>query len=201
MDDVVPDRSLKRLRLDPKSLAEIVDILRRNDRRAVVKLDDVKVEDAMHADAGQLAAAKSVDIVSYWVNPDRPTWGRRHFIYLASGPGGAQYFGDSISPEVTTVLADLDTYFGRLNAPISSTDTSATQVSSPTIDNPKVILAAVIAALLISVLAFFVGRFTAEAAIDNSPLTLPESVPTPRQAIQDQSTPQPTTNAASPDMP
>lgn len=174
MDEVVPDRSLKRLRLDPKSLAEIVEILRRNDRRAVVKLDDVKIDDPTHADAAQLASAKSVDVVSYWVNPDRPTWGRRHFVYLASGPGGAQYFGDSISPEVTTVLTDLDAYFGRLqDAAVPAGATAKLAPTAPTIDDPRVIVAAVVIAVVIALVAFFVGRMSAEAAMNDMPASIP----------------------------
>ena len=167
MDDVMPDRSLKRLRLDPKSLAEIVEILRRNDRRAIVKLDDHKIDDPAHADAAMLASAKSVDIVSYWTNPDRPTWGRRHFVYVASGPGGAQYFGDSMSPEVQTVLRDLDTYFGRTTLEETPAKAVAAEPKRPLdrqLSDPAVQTILLGIGLLIAVLSFLLGRWTVDSA-------------------------------------
>src|SRR4051812_14153911 len=113
MDDVLPDRSLKKLRLDPKAVGEIVAILSRDGRRTVVKVDEAKIDDPSTLTASQLHAAKDIDISSYWTNPEHPTWGRRHFVYVMGGPNGVQYFGDSTSDEVTTVLKALDAHFGQ----------------------------------------------------------------------------------------
>ena len=175
MDDVLPDRSLKKFRLDPKSVGEIVAILSRGDRRTVVKLDETKIDDPSTLTSSQLHAAKDIDISSYWTNPDHPTRGRRHFVYVLGGPNGVQYFGDSTSDEVTTVLSALDGYFGQAAAPRPVVRPAST--SAPTIfDDGRTLAMLAGIALGIAILFFFIGRWSVSPIYIPAPI--PESLPT-----------------------
>ncbi|HEX8323853.1 MAG TPA: hypothetical protein VF595_08050 [Tepidisphaeraceae bacterium] len=161
MEQNPPARPFKHLRLTPQSLADVVAIMSRNGRRAVVKLDDHKVDDPATLTAADLSGVKEVDITSYWVDPDRPTWGRRHFVYLVSGPSGMNYFGDSTSHEVTDVCDALNNYFDRNAAPKTPAGVSRQVVDhgGPT-DGLSSLPLLIIAGLLIAALSFLIGRWS-----------------------------------------
>ncbi|MDB5326036.1 MAG: hypothetical protein JWM57_1605 [Phycisphaerales bacterium] len=178
MDDELPERSMKKFRLDPKSLGEIVAILSRDGRRTVVKLDETKIDDPATLTAAQLHSAKDIDISSYWTNPDHPTWGRRHFVYVMGGSNGVQYFGDSTSEEVITVLKSLDGFFGQAAAPRAVVrSTSAT--AAPTIfDDGRTLAMLAGVALGLAILFFFIGRWSVGPTFITVPQATPEPMPT-----------------------
>lgn len=154
-----PDRTLKHFRLDPAKLADIVDIMSRNGRGVVVKIDDQKLADPKAPTASQLSGAKEVDIQSFWINPEREHWGRRHFVYFLANPTEAQYFGDSVSPEVTEVVEALDRYFNTKTSAKSILPTKS--AGTATLPQWPLLPLLIIAGLAIAVIAFLLGRWSA----------------------------------------
>lgn len=162
MSDDAPDRTLKNFRFDAKSMAEIVGQLSTEHRRVIVKLDDHKIDDPSTLTTSQIHAAKHVDVSSYWQNPEHPSWGRRHFVYVLADGSGLQYFGDSIAPEVTSVLESLDRYFGQLRSRPKTTPAAAVSAATATIaDDRRVLAVVVLIALVVAIIAFFIGRWSA----------------------------------------
>lgn len=185
MDATTPDRTLKSLRLTPQTLVEIVDLMSQGGRRAVVKLDDHKIDDPRAVTAAELSGAKEIDVTSYWTDPARPTWGRRHFVYFIFGPAGTQYFGDSTSREVTDVCGELDAYFSaRVPAGSTWARPGTTPSRAAASDVPPPALVAGIA-LGIAIAGFMLGRWSVSipesspAVMETSPSTetIPEMPP------------------------
>ncbi|MGC4034207.1 MAG: hypothetical protein QM754_21215 [Tepidisphaeraceae bacterium] len=187
--DEIPDRRLHRPKLDGKMLADIAEIMSRDGRRAIVKLDDRKIENPVTLTAADLHAAHEIDISSFWVNPDHPHRGRRHFVYFLSGPNGTQYFGDSVSPEVGVVCEALDTYFGK-TAPVPvASPASGDVVVKPSATwvpvqhwlfetRERFISALVLVGVLVAVLAFLAGRWSATPVVQSSAVPPPVPVST-----------------------
>lgn len=191
--DEIPDRTLHRPRLDGKMLADIAEIMSRDGRRAIVKLDDRKIEQPAALTAADLHAAHEIDISSFWVNPDHPHRGRRHFVYFLSGPNGTQYFGDSVSPEVGRVCEALDVYFGKTApVPVASPTSVDVRPTQPPACVPvdhwlfatqeRFVAALALAGVLIAVLAFLIGRWSVTTP-DLSPMPSPDTPP-PSNVIQ-----------------
>ena len=178
---------MKKLKVDPKVLADVVEIMSRDGRRAVVKIDDRKVDHPADVTASELHAASEVDVSSFWVNPDRPTFGRRHFVYFLAGPSGTQYFGDSISPEVRTVCEALDAYFGNTFTPTPSNAQRPTMPkwwpSGWLFETPERTVSALgLLGVLIAVLAFMAGRWSATPDYTQPFVVSPPPASTPNEA-------------------
>jgi hypothetical protein len=153
---------LKHFRFDAKSLAEVVALLSTEHRRTIVKLDDHKIDDPATLTTSQIHAARHVDVSSYWQNPEHPSWGRRHFVYVLADGSGLQYFGDSIAPEVTTVLTALDSYFGQLRSKPKPTVAASPAAAVAGLEDDRRLMAIVVlVAIAIAILAFFIGRWSA----------------------------------------
>ena len=189
--------SFERKRLTVGDYERVVAIMTQDGRRSFVEVDGDKLDTADHLTAARLAAAREVDVSSYWSDPSKPHWGRRHFVYLVADRAGVRYFGDSDTPEVMTICERLGDYLGD-----SATHTP-TAVSASWFDGPfrrlhpstwrppyhRTPAWAVLTALgvVLFLVAFLLGR----ASVDTN--AMPVIVPSPAPVDAPQSPDQPPT--------